>query len=307
MNVPYVFSIDKNFVLPFKVLLFSLRETLSLQEHASIFILHDSSISETLKKDLAQFAGSQSINILFVDISRQLCLLPPLRDSSHVSQLTFARLFIASVLPSTINSAIYIDADTLVIDQITYLQELNLTQPIAACDHCSPFDQLRIHGEEGGSYFQAGLLRIDLEDWRNTDVMDKFMNVINNSYDRILWWDQDVLNIVFKDKWQRLPVSYNLCRVVRESLDNPQHSIKLDQKLIHFDGGHRPWVGFRDDHYGVLWYSAFKRAFGFEHPLLAYKPHTLNSRNSILKKIKLKVERIKKYMFGETIINNNKY
>ena len=299
MSIPYVFSIDKNFVEPFKVLLFSLRETSSLLANESIYILHDSTIAETEKYDLESFANSQSTSIVFVNISHQLSLLPPLRNGSHVTQLTFARLYIASVLPDSIESAIYIDADTLAIDQISYLHELELLQPIAACDHCSPFDQLRIHGQEGGSYFQAGLLRINLEAWRKTNAMDKFKHVINSSYHRILWWDQDVLNIVFKDQWQRLPVSYNLCRVVRESLVNPQYSIQVDQKLVHFDGGNRPWLEFRDDSYGALWYKAFRRAFGVDHPLLRQQNLTVKSSNpfllSLFKKKRL-ASRISQYM-----------
>jgi lipopolysaccharide biosynthesis glycosyltransferase len=291
----FVFAIDKNFVLPLKVLLSSLVNTHSTLNRESIFLLHDRTLGADEQNDLITFCARYSLAITFIDITSRLELLPSLRDGSHVTYLTYARLFLASVLPPEIQTAIYIDADTLCIQNVSDLFEFSLHRPIAACDHCSPFDQLRVHGPCGGSYFQAGMVRVDIALWRNLDIEHEFNAILVESSNRILWWDQDVLNIAFKDNWQRIPVSYNFCRVVRNSLVNPQHSVSISPKIIHFDGGDRPWDISRTDSYGLLWYAAYYDSFQEYHPLdpsfdkRVQPPSFKSSTVSILRSLKSKL------------------
>ena len=167
------------------------------------------------------------VTIVWIDVSNKLRSLSNLRKGSHVSKLTYARLYISSLLPENVSSVLYLDSDTLVLRGISYLKNLYLQKPIAAVDHCDPFNQLRLWGASGGLYFQADVLKINLTHLRENGAEKLFKQILIKEPDKILWWDQDVLNIAYQNNWQRIPITYNYCRSIRQSLFNPQLNLSF--------------------------------------------------------------------------------
>ncbi len=264
---PLVFAIDKNFIQPFQVLLFSIKESGSLPYGSIIYVLHDQSIQLLDQNSIASFAEVLQIRIIWIDVSTKLSILPSLRQGSHVSMLTYARLYISSLLPESINSVLYIDSDTLVLREISFLINLHLDKPIAAADHCAPFEQLRLWGTSSGLYFQAGVLKINLTHFRQNNAENFFNQILVDQADKILWWDQDVFNIAYKNNWQRIPITYNYCRHIRSACFNSSLNLSFDPYIIHYDGQDKPWQIFWDNRWGEMWYAAYERTFGIPHPI----------------------------------------
>jgi len=257
-----VFSLDDEFVIPFEVLWNSLMKTESVPADIPTFILHEASLNESSIEEIKTFVGRYGRSLEFLDTTHSMPNNLPLKKSDHVSKATFYRLFLASVMPKECTSVVYIDSDTIVIRSIRSLFEVELVHPIAAVDHVSPKESLRLWGPCVEPYFQAGVLVIDIQKWRDERQEKLFKYVLAHRQSEIRWWDQDVLNIAFRDRWQRLPIWFNCCRFVRRSI--PDDKLINRVCLIHFDGPHKPWNKRLENFWGVCWYKAYQEAIGAE-------------------------------------------
>jgi len=270
MNTACVFCIDDAYVMPFQVFFHSLQATGSIPADTSLYILHTVALSSTsigtLQASLHRYGRSAS----FVDATALIPADLPIRPGDHVSPATFYRLFIAEILPPEIEQAVYLDVDMLALRSIAALFQEPVQQLLAATDHCSPDNEIRLWGERGGTYFQAGVLVIPLQTWREQRILQRFFAVMANEQERIQWWDQDVLNISLQNSWDRLPIWFNVgqhARRLGESVD-----IFPNIRLIHYDGSHKPWNSPINDVYVELWRDAFKQVFGrpFKAPAPVY-------------------------------------
>lgn len=255
-----VFSIDDAYVMPFKVLWHSLMKTKSVPAGTPIYILHEVTLSQGSIADLQSFLQRYSFAVEFSDASSMVPNDLPLKPGDHVSKATFYRLFVASILPDSIDSAVYMDSDMLAVRCLRDLFEFQVEKSVVAADHLSYSNALRLWGEAGGNYFQAGLLIIDLVAWRRRSIETRFLEIMKNERDRILWWDQDVLNIAFADGWQRLPVGYNFGAAASIALKGEVLSIM--PRLLHFDGSNKPWKGDNRRPFASQWYEAYEQVFG---------------------------------------------
>jgi len=253
-----VLSIDDSYVMPFKVLWHSLIKTESIPPETPVFILHADSLSSSSIRDLQLFVEKYNRTLLFLD-SQEL-IGDNLPVSRHVSKATYYRLYVASMLPESISSVVYLDSDAVVVRSLRALFEIPLDQPLAAADHFSLRDSFRLWGDKSGTYFQAGVLVIDLIAWRSSHIEATFSSILANQSDRITWWDQDVLNIAFENQWQRLPIWYNVPKEVRRELGSD--AVLQNMCYLHYDGEIKPWLFEVNDCYGNEWYQAYQECFG---------------------------------------------
>ena len=249
-----VFSIDNAYVMPFKVLWHSLVLSDSIPGNTPVFILHDKDFSQYSIDELSFLIANNGFSCSFINASSFLPADLPIEDDDHVSLATFYRLYAARILPKDVKSAVYLDSDTLAVRSIRHLFQVELTSPVAAVDHLTQTDALRIWGDVSGCYFQAGVLVINIEAWRKNDYERDFELIIQNNRDRIKFWDQCILNIAFKDNWQRLPVWYNVCGMVRYYIDAKKKLKAMDASSIlmgqvnlgkNFRGNHILFYGMK--------------------------------------------------------------
>ena len=252
-----VFSVDDAYVMPFKVLWHSLMKTCSVPHDVPVFILHAETLSECSIQDIAQFLKRYQRIATFKDARSFVPDNVPL--SHHISKATYYRLFVASILPEEITSIVYLDSDAVTIGSIRDLFEFSLTGLIAAADHMSPSNAFRLWGGLSGNYFQAGVMLADLKRWRENRMEEVFKRILLNEADRILWWDQDVLNIAFENDWQRLPIWFNFSREVRIAI--PEADAKENCCYLHLDGSSKPWKIYSKDWPADVWYSFYFDAF----------------------------------------------
>jgi lipopolysaccharide biosynthesis glycosyltransferase len=197
----------------------------------------------------------------FVDAEKKLPLNLPISVTDHVSTATFYRLYIASLLPHDLETVIHLDLDLVAVRSAHELFTAELEFPVAAVDHASPTDSRRVFGDTLGTYFQAGVLVIDLVQWRTKDVETRFRKILEHEGHRIRWWDQDVLNIAFQNDWQRLPIWFNVNSSQRKNITVSE--LTSSAILIHYDGSRKPWVRFSPQKYSDYWYTSFEQCFGY--------------------------------------------
>lgn len=234
-----VFSIDDRYLTGFLVLWQSLAETGSLPVGLRVFFLHEDSLSSHARECIRGAVRSTDCCEWFVDVTQVLPRDLPVYAGQHVSRATFYRLFVHVLLPVDVQSIVYLDCDLLALRSCRGLFDWPLAGDVAACDHCSPRISLETWGPEGGAYFQAGVLLIDLEKWRQARIERRFLEVLANERQRLQFHDQDVLNIVFRDAWQRLPVAFNVNQDVVAC--QSEAVLRETAVLAHFDNPEKPW------------------------------------------------------------------
>jgi lipopolysaccharide biosynthesis glycosyltransferase len=181
--------------------------------------------------------------------------LEPVRNfpvNGHASVATYFRLLLPDLLPAGVQRVIFIDSDAIVHSSLQPLwdQPLEGKSLGAVPDH---WISCRDHGYVHGTYFNAGIMLIDLDRWRQTDVLGIGAAFARAHPDRLRHWDQDVLNHVFQGDWLAIGERWNACPHLFGLL--PGFSLKPDQlsatereaiadpAIIHFAGPGpvKPW------------------------------------------------------------------
>ena len=131
----------------------------------------------------------------------------------------------------------------------------------------SYYNRLRYYPEEG--YFNAGVLLINVDFWRDNMMEKVFLEYAADNSDRIFHHDQDILNFTLKDVKGRLPLKYNVqdgfLYTERHFLEWPcEEELKEAQThpaLVHFTGRFKPWSDMCN-HPWKADYLAAARSFG---------------------------------------------
>lgn len=156
----------------------------------------------------------------------------------------YLRLLMPFLLPAH-SRAIYLDADTVVVGDLLPLWTMDLENyPVAAMrdylenvrDAISNYKELGLDPES--SYFNSGVLVIDLDRWRKKRVAESVMSVCDRNKDKLLaqgmWpqFDQYGLNVVLNKQWKQLDEMWN----------HGSHVPHATERVVHFIGSGK--VGF---------------------------------------------------------------
>ncbi|MGW0435807.1 glycosyltransferase family 8 protein [Micromonospora sp. NPDC003197] len=134
----------------------------------------------------------------------------------------YFRCLLPEVYSTTVPRVIYIDADTLVLDDLRPLWDWPLaSQPVAAAgdlvsvirDAISHWQELGLDGD--APYFNSGVMVVDLGRWRDEGIGERVLRRCQLDRDRLLirgrWpqYDQYGFNVLLQNRWSRLPDRWN--------------------------------------------------------------------------------------------------
>ncbi|MBQ7217960.1 MAG: 1-acyl-sn-glycerol-3-phosphate acyltransferase [Ruminococcus sp.] len=239
-NIPIFYACDERFLKFTIVSMHSLIKNASKDCDYTVYILH-ADISEEAQKQA--FALEQNnVKIVFTDVTERLKEIQtnlPLRD--YYSKTTYFRLFIADMFPEC-DKAIYIDSDTIVQGDIS---ELYATDPgdnwLCACheqamvqiDHYGTYVE-KVVGVSRHNYFNAGMLLINCKKFRESQVLKKFLDKLEE-YNFVVTQDEDYLNLICKDHIRWLDQRWNT-----EVYCAFPYPIE-EAKILHYIMVSKPW------------------------------------------------------------------
>jgi len=96
-------------------------------------------------------------------------------------------------------------------------------------------------GYQGEKYFNAGVVVVDFQKWISSKMVNSLTKIMAEKYQKIVYWDQDVLNVYFNGNY------YNLNKILNYKLDlnsyDPQNFEFVKQNVIflHYSGNAKPW------------------------------------------------------------------
>ena len=98
-----------------------------------------------------------------------------------------------------------------------------------------------------GKYFNAGMMLIDVDAYRSYNVFERAGQILADSRYQCDFLDQDVLNIMFRDKWKELPCKWNLLNgfLKKEYMSDARWPDMMagikDRAIIHYSAKEKPW------------------------------------------------------------------
>ena len=234
-------------------------------------------------------------------------------EKTHVSEATYYRFYLNQYLPEYVKEVMYIDADIVCINDLATsyresLKKLNEENFIISVrteknklqgrnvndlEENNDFDRL---GLKSDKYFNAGVMLIDVEKWNLENIHKNLLKTQIMIKEKILFWDQDVLNFFFDGNYSELDknlnydVSININNEMEYEGDKTSFQINEKKvKLLHYSGKSKPWtvkgVLHPDSNfYHNVYFELFRKRYHIQNnwKKLAFKQFlTLLSRNKI--------------------------
>jgi lipopolysaccharide biosynthesis glycosyltransferase len=249
-----VCAADDNYAMPLAVTLRSALENLGDQRKLSIFIIDGGIEADNKRKIAISLQSDKVANLAWLNPNENLITDLEVGGSSYITKATFYRLLIPELLPEH-QKAIYLDSDLVINADLGNLWDIDIEDRylLAARDlyfppilttPCTNF--LQSNGLKIDTFFNAGVLSINLEKWRLEKTGTEVVKFISQHK---LPSDQEGLNIVLKDKWKEINPQWNqACGIYEcESWEKSPFSEELFTNLvnnpfiIHFTSADKPW------------------------------------------------------------------
>ena len=210
MNI--ICSTDDNFVQHCSIMLTSI---LVNNVGVVVWLLSEGLIENNLKTIKEEVESKGGVfNYVEVDSTIISKLPMPNNDSlTHISPATYYRLLMSKLLPIKVHKAIYLDCDIIVRGSLMGLWNTDISNFAIGAVHqmwkeAEDANRLGYPVEYG--YFNAGVLLVNLDYWREHDTSAKLVDYLISNYEKILMHDQDALNAILHDKAYTLPCKWNM-------------------------------------------------------------------------------------------------
>lgn len=240
--IPIVFSIDDNYAPFVPVTVQSIREHKNDKNIYQIFVL-GTGITDKHKKMLEALT-SDNIIISVIDINELISKDNRLKElfvNYWFNASIYYRFFIAEILKEY-NKAIYIEADSLLLDDIAKIYQIDLNGKMFAAAQQIPYlgnqseewhdyCRTRLKMKHPENYFNSGLLVMNLKKMRENNFRENSIATMNTH--QFTYMDQDTLNFLYSEDVLLLDPMYDAeVGLIREN-DKPI--------LLHFSSLFKPW------------------------------------------------------------------
>lgn len=252
-------AFDRNYITPFYVLLTSL----FYNNRNTKLVIHSiaTGVSEGEKKDIEFYVHKNSADIFFYDIDedyvRRSVVVP---EDNYFTIATYYRLFLPALLPAGVKKLLYIDTDAIVIGDLRKIYATDIgPAPFAAVPDSYPEIRTDLGLQEKGQYFNAGVLLIDVENWKGQRVTEAAMQFVADYPEKVMFVDQDALNATQIGKWHRLAKGYNVTWF-DVALEAPKKELVKDAAIIHYTSTHKPWKALGRNKLRYLYHYYLKKS-----------------------------------------------
>lgn len=175
-----------------------------------VFVL-DCGIENVNKEKLQTIASDYKRELHFMSLEAAVLGLELNMGPRKISIASYARLFLASVIPDTYDRILYLDCDTIVCDNLKDFWSIDLEGYMVAGvrDTVDSFFLKKIGMKPDEYYVNAGTILINLSSWRKEELEKKFIHFIRKHNGNVPHHDQGTINGVCRNKKRILPPRFN--------------------------------------------------------------------------------------------------
>ncbi len=277
MEINVAYWSDENFVWHTYISIYSILIKMKKNDILNCYLLTKTPNKNIpLVKNLEKKFSNFKLNIVSINNLNLDCIKTS-EFLSHINSSTYYRFWVSLI--DWINKIIYIDSDTIILGDITSLFKMDLYNSTVWVCSDMPKNIIKSNIIElwlkRMKYFNAWIMLIDLNKWKNKKISDCAINLANKR--EYKFSDQDVLNIILQDECKYLPWKYNvqswyfpwslgnytnICfkkEYYEKAIDNPI--------IIHFTWKSKPWKLFCYHFFSPKYYSILLKA----HPKIFSK------------------------------------
>jgi len=247
-----------------------------------VFHLFEYEVSQSHRADLDRIGDEFGAKIIHYDVLdldeyRKAAASFPVRGNLH--SIIYARLFLHQYVPQNVHRIIYLDCDTMVFSPIEAVfdidlegktigavYDLNATKWKLGQDMIAKSDVF----QASDHYFNSGVMVMDLERIRRVNILEKLNSFQETGLIDRLYYDQDMLNLIFRNDWRNLGWRFNV-------MDPQKAHETMQVKIIHFTGINKPWklltkVAFASAYRHLMTHELFYRYWRYRSVRLMGKP-----------------------------------
>lgn len=244
-------TLDRHYLLPLRIMLTSLFLN-NPGERFDVYLAGDGMTGEDLAslQALCHRAGGELHPVAVP--ADAFAGAPVIR---YYSRAMYYRLLAAQLLPDTLDKALYLDPDVLIINRVRPLYETDLGPMLcAAATHegltgmSSQIARIRLSTPEARAYFNSGVLMMNLSQMRRDVHPQQVFDYADRNRAALILPDQDILNGLLGDRI--LPIDESVwnydARKYQSYLLASQNEKDLDwvmrhTAILHFCGKAKPW------------------------------------------------------------------
>lgn len=277
-TIPIFFSFDDNYAAQAAVTFESLLSNAKEGIFYELYVLHTTVSEENQEKLLKLVKNHTNANLTFLNVKGLFDI--EFNDENFATEHAGAKFTVETMyrcLPTFIkefdkyDKIIYSDVDIVVIDDISDLIDTDLEGKYMAGVRVPKFlDHQFSHLDKKflGKYVGGGLWVMNLDKMREDNLGAKIIDIIKNPPTRLIWNDQDVINLAcdlnvgyFSYRYVSIPCWYDLLKKMDyydEYYPNKEfYDVVFNPKIIHY-AATKPWVDY-DCRCSQLWYDWLKK------------------------------------------------
>ena len=244
INLLYCF--DRNYNVQALVSIMSFIE--KNHRDINLFIIHKE--PETFEKYAKKITNFKNVDLTIKKFEKKR-IIPFDVGNAHFSEATYYRLFMNEYIEKNIKHILYIDPDILCLknvekEYLDIIDQLKKSNNIVAAKTDAKFNDepelfKRLNMKK--SYFNAGILFVDLEKWRDLNIQNKLISKINELGQKITLADQDAMNSYFDGEYVEIDKTFNFWA---NHDDNNKMMKYMDNNVffLHFSGSTKPWTPY---------------------------------------------------------------
>lgn len=250
------FAVDNNYLVHFAVALTSIIEN-NKDLTITFYVIHDLDDTTRFEEAITFFRKNHKATI--VVIKADSSIFENFNITRYISKAAYFRLLFADLLPATATTGLYIDCDTVVTGSLKGLTELSFFTSntsvefslLAVSDKHEDLEIKRLEniGVNTSKYFNSGVMFLNLEKWRRDAVSKALIQIAIDYKDNLDWWDQDALNIFFRNQCGPLDSSFNMMT---------KDKLAVTPIVIHYSGSSKPWHYLNEHPYKSLYWKYLK-------------------------------------------------
>ena len=294
-GIPIVLATDKQGIGLLYVTILSAILNKKKSTSYDFYCLVQNKVSKYVHKQFDKISKKyEGISITFINMKNDF--QDKQMQIKYISSPTYYRLKLANIFPQY-DKIIYLDIDTIVMQDLTSLYDIDLEDNYIAGVHTVGYkieipdynDKLNIPDLD--SYINAGIIVWNLDLIRKDNMTEKLLTLSNNVYK---YMDQDIINIAFYNRIKHIDFKYNLmvsykhrflddkekCKIIYETYG--ENSIKQaiqNPAIIHYASEKKPWVSKK------VWLGEYWRKVAKKSPFKKFPQTTQKDTTEFLEQL----------------------
>ncbi|MFD2598319.1 glycosyltransferase family 8 protein [Sphingobacterium corticis] len=267
--VPIAFCFDDNLIMPAGVCITSLLENAKEDTFYDIYILHDdtckypkSGYLERLKQNYSNFQLQyRNVGNMFQNAF----------EIRGITKAAYFRLLLPDVV-TEYERMLYFDVDIIFRSDLSEIYERTILNDNYVAGVSTPHSDIASYIQDVAQmqvdkYICSGSIIMNLKKMREDNLVSRFKNEATKDWK---YQDQDILNMVCKDRIEILPPWFGMVGTIHQILADKNQTY-YDQKdvqqalthgILHYNGG-KPWNEFCYNF--DIWWEYYRKSVFFDH------------------------------------------